>query len=112
MTNICYVWFVLSHSLPGGGISCAVSGVYFNKVVFFLKYVHFFVFILEEVRSVHLAAITEDRVVWESRIIVDKLCVLSCMLKTLLCLRSEVVDHDLHPGHVCHKMLNVLNIRN
>lgn len=79
---------------------------------FYFKYVHFLVFVLEEVRSVHLAAKTKDRVLKESRIVVEKLCLLSCKLNPLLCLRSEIVDHDLYPGHVGHKMPSVLNIRN
>lgn len=62
MTNICYIWFVLSHSLPGGGIPCAVSGVYYNMVGF-KKIFIYLVFILEEVRSMHFAPTTKDRMV-------------------------------------------------
>lgn len=116
MTNICYIWFVLSHSLPEGGISCAVSGIYLNMVVFKLC-----TFVCLCIRRDETSApcstgrkqcTYEKRLVWESRIVVEKLCLLLSKLKLLLCLKSENVDHDLYSGRVGHKILCILNVRN
>lgn len=107
MTNICYIWFVLSHSLPGGGILCAVSGVCYNIECFKKIYI----FLCVHIRRGEISALCTSNKRQEWMIVVGKFCLHSYRLKPLLCLRREIAEHDLYLGHVGHKVLIFLKIR-